>query len=825
MLNFNNNQVSKNFTNDFVDVKNIYQGVIETSSAFIKTLELTPNNFLYKPLSEQEDIIDAYAKFLSIAPYKFRIKVTNTAYNIERLVNKIEEGIKDETNKNILDLALSEGQLIYNMTSSSAVRRRFFLSFAEQKQNILGVNDIDISSDNLNKKAFELSNFLGSSENFVIPKDNENNFLANMIYDYYNPKTSKHESFVDRYERIDNDYFFMNGDKYVPGMSSSYFAPKSLQITQNDYYIIDGMYRGHIYIPGSEFGNAYDTSFFSDLISMPQGVDIDIFFEKQDINTFRKKSLNKLKFSRVGRDNISESHINSDRLESKIESSRYLKQMLSTGQNPYYFGIVFTITKEHYDDFKDLKDSISQTFKSISVNVKPFLLQESLITKLAPSSISLDKDFLKTRRNIMEQDLSLLYPFSAFEMLHENGIIMGLNKSNSSLVMVDNFNTNLFSNANMVIVGQSGKGKTYTLSLMALRNRLKGRQVFVISPDKAHEFKRSCRAVDGELISISGASKTCINLLDICLSDIPEEEYYNDDEEEIYSILKEKISRIIPAFALLLPEMTKVDMKHIDLALIKTYNNFGITEDNNSIFLDPANKEKGLKPMPIISDFYKELKKELNYTHGEKPELLDIVEQFTVGTFSSFNGHTNVALDNPFTVFDLEKLKGTMLQFGMYVVLDVLWSLVKQDRTKVKSVFVDEGSRLIGAGANKMTAEFIWHMAKVIRAYAGSLVFATQDVKDFYALDGGYYGDAILSASPTKIVLGLEDDEVKLIKKVSSLTDSEAKKITKYKKGDCLLCTGTNHVPVIIKASPYEHDLITTDPKDIKRLKEQGVKI
>lgn len=80
------------------------------------------------------------------------------------------------------------------------------------------------------------------------------------------------------------------------------------------------------------------------------------------------------------------------------------------------------------------------------------------------------------------------YPFTAYELSNDNGILLGVNKYNNSLVIVDIFNSAVYRNANIAIVGTSGAGKTFTMQLMALRMRRKGIQVFIIAPLKGHDF-------------------------------------------------------------------------------------------------------------------------------------------------------------------------------------------------------------------------------------------------------------------------------------------------------------------------------------------------
>ena len=158
---------------------------------------------------------------------------------------------------------------------------------------------------------------------------------------------------------------------------------------------------------------------------------------------------------------------------------------------------------------------------------------------------------------------------------------------------------------------------------------------------------------------------------------------------------------------------------------------------------------------------------------------------------------------------------------GMFVVLDYVWSKVKEDRTVEKAVFLDEVWQLIGASSNEMAAEYVLEIFKIIRGYAGSAVCATQDLSDFMALKDGKYGRGIINATKTKIVLNLENDEAKKVQELLHLSDAERMEIVHFERGKGMISTNSNNLTLEFKASQLEKDLITTDRKELKELKER----
>ena len=220
--------------------------------------------------------------------------------------------------------------------------------------------------------------------------------------------------------------------------------------------------------------------------------------------------------------------------------------------------------------------------------------------------------------------------------------------------------------------------------------------------------------------------------------------------------------------------------------------------------------------MPVLGDVY-----DILHGNTETRRLANIVNRLVHGSASSFNQETNVNLDNKYIVLDISELTGDLLPVGMFVVLDYVWSKVKEDRTVEKAVFLDEVWQLIGASSNEMAAEYVLEIFKIIRGYAGSAVCATQDLSDFMALKDGKYGRGIINATKTKIVLNLENDEAKKVQELLHLSDAERMEIVHFERGKGMISTNSNNLTLEFKASQLEKDLITTDRKELKELKER----
>jgi len=348
--------------------------------------------------------------------------------------------------------------------------------------------------------------------------------------------------------------------------------------------------------------------------------------------------------------------------------------------------------------------------------------------------------------------------------------------------------------------------------LLALRMRMRGIQSIILAPIKGHEFKRACKKINGSFIRIAPGSPHCINVMEIRQTISPEMDLIDGtDYRENDSLLARKIQQLMIFFTLLIPDITNEEEQLLDEALIKTYKDFGITHKNKSLYVNGSNNE--FKRMPVLGDLHKNLK-----GNPRTERLAIILSRFVTGSAQSFNRQTNVDLSNKYIVIDLSELKGKLLPVGMMIALDYVWDNIKLDRIKKKAIFIDEIWQLVGASSNSLAADFCLNIFKTIRGYGGAAIAATQDLSDFFGLEDGKYGRAIINNSQNKIILNLEHDEAQYVKDVLKLTRTEIHAITSFGRGEALVCSSANKIPIVIKASEEEHESITTDRAELEAI-------
>ena len=643
--------------------------------------------------------------------------------------------------------------------------------------------------------------------------------MAEVLYMYFNRRSCVDDPFQNRLNRVVVDA--MTAKKRVIGVDPvpriravNFVAPRGLDLTHAGYIVMDGSYYTYLYIRKNGFPQQVRGGWMSSLINAGEGVDIDLHLRREIRGKTIDRVAQRIRLNRTKLRELQDTSTDYEELAGSIQAGYYIKQGLSSrNEDLFYMSVFITISGASYEELIWRKQQMTDLMKSMDIQVSDCTFQQEAALRSTMPFLSMDASLeRKSKRNVLTSGAASTYMFTSFELSDDNGILLGLNRHNNSLCIVDPFNTKVNKNANFTICGTSGAGKTYTMQVMALRMRMRGIQCFILAPLKGHEFKRACHKVGGSYIKLAPGSAACINVMEIRPTITPEMELIDElDYSDIDSMLAKKIQQLMIFFSLLIPDMSNEEEQMLDEALIKTYSQFGITHDNASLYVD-ANR-RIMRPMPILGDLYSTLKENALTTR-----LATIVSRFVTGSAQSFNQQTNVNLDNKYVVLDISELKGKLLPVGMMIALDYVWDQVKADRTKRKMVFIDEIWKLIGGAANKQAAEFCLEIFKIIRGYGGGALAATQDLSDFFGLEDGRYGRAILNNSKTKIILNLEPDEAEYVKDVLKLSRTELRSITQFERGEALLSSNSNKVPVIIKASHEEQQMITTDRAELEAM-------
>ena len=796
----------------YLPISQIRNGVIKTKDErYLRMIEILPINFLLRSASEKRNIIYSFAAYLKIAPPNLQFKVLSKKADIKDYIEKIRKEAEQEPDERCRILQEDYAKLLTQLGTREAITRRFFLIFEYPLSGTKSVNERDMFLY-LQSAVQTAKKYLAMCGNVVLEHKNETRFCVEVLYQLLNRDTSLKESLDERIKKVRNHYILENGKESVAKIPvTELVAPDTINFKSYKYVILDGVYHAYLYIPSGRYRSRVPAGWLSLLINAGEGMDIDLFFFCQDKNKSMERIGRRIRLNRSKIKDTFDSNSDFDSLSESIQAGYYLKRGLSGSEEFYYMSTLITVTGHSAREVEWRSKEMMKLLNSQDIGICKCLFGEEQGFLSSLPLLCLDKKiYERSKRNVLTSGAAACYPFTAYEMSDKDGILMGVNKANSSLVLVDIFNTSVYKNANMVIFGTSGSGKTFTMQLMALRMRRKNIQVFIIAPDKGHEFARACNNIGGTFIQISPASSNCINVMEIRQSDKATSELLDGYVSE-RSELAVKIQSLHIFFSLLVPDMTHEEKQLLDEAMVICYQEKGITHDNQSLF-DPM-CPGCYREMPILGDL-----QEVLLRKEECKRLANILNRLVNGSAASFNQQTNVDLNNKYVVLDISELSGDLL-IGMFVALDYVWSRTKEDRTREKAIFIDEAWKLLSS--NELAADYIQEIYKTIRAYGGAAISASQDLVDYYNLNGGKIGRGILSNAKTKIILNLEVAEAELIQKELDLSEAETNSIIHFERGCGLISTNSNNLVVEFKASQLEKDLITTDRRDLQKLKSR----
>ncbi len=797
---------------DYVPIEKITHGVIKTRDRrYVKVVEVVPVNFLLRSAQEQRSIIYSFISYLKIAPVKVQFKVLTKRADIDRHVDSVREELARETDSHCRMLQEDYLKLIRDLGSREAITRRFFLIFEhEPMPGAKRGQEEDEAIAALQTAARTAANYLRQCGNTVVMPEEQDEAAAEILYHILCRRESNEHPFTDKAKQVVAEYL---GAGRAPDSIpvNEFYTPSEIDFTHGRYICIDGVYYSYLLVPSDGFKAQVPAGWLSLLVNAGDGIDLDVFLTRQPKDRMIRKLGQQLRINRSKIRETSDTNTDFDDLDGAIRSGYFLKDGLGNNEDFYYLNLLVTITAGSVDELEWKCAEMKKLLLSQDMNVQPcsFCQEQAFLSSLP--LVSLEKHlFERSKRNVLTLGAASCYPFTSYEMCDDNGILLGVNKHNNSLIIVDIFDSNVYKNANIAILGTSGAGKSFTMQLMATRMRRKGIQVFIVAPLKGHEFHRACSNIGGEFIQISPASPNCINVMEIRKVDKSVDELLDGPGVE-KSLLAAKIQRLHIFFSLLIPDMSHEERQLLDDALIRTYTNLGITHDNATLE-DPKHPGK-YRTMPVLGDLYDTLKEV-----PDTKRLANIINRLVHGSARTFNQQTNVSLDNKYTVLDISELTGDLLTVGMFVALDYVWDKAKENRTEEKAIFIDECWQLIGANSNRLAAEFVLEIFKIIRGYGGSAICATQDINDFFALEDGKYGKGIINNAKTKILLNLEDEEARRVQSLLHLSEAEVMEITHFERGSGLISTNNNNVTVEIKCSQLEKELITTDRRELQEL-------
>ncbi len=558
-------------------------------------------------------------------------------------------------------------------------------------------------------------------------------------------------------------------------------APSALKITPREINLGDKIARTFFVISYPRF---LSDNWFSPIINLDRVFDVSIFIHPIDtgrvLRQFQKK-VAEVQSQISTREN--KGLVRDPKLDTAYQDLESLRDKLQQAQEKLFdVGLYLTIYAENDVELNRIESEIKSILDAKLVYLKPALFQqEDGFKSVLPTAT----DLLGVHSKLNSSPLSSLFPFVSFDLTSDKGILYGINRHNSSLILFDRFS---LENYNSVVFAKAGSGKSFTTKLEILRTLMFDTDVIVIDPEREYEYLAD--ATGGRYFNISLTSEHHINPFDL---PIPRE------DESPSDVLRSNIITLVGLFRIMMGGLTPEEDAIIDRAISETYALKDISPDVDFGNITP----------PLMSDF------ELVLAGMEGgSSLLQRISKYTKGTWAGFiNQPTNVDINKKFVVFSVRDMEDELKPVAMYLVTHHIWNAVRKELKK-RLLVVDEAHWMM---KSKDTASFLFGLAKRGRKYYLGLATITQDVSDFL---NSPYGLPIITNSSIQLLLKQSPTSIDLVQKTFNLTDEEKFLLLESDVGEGIFFAGMKHVAIKVLASYTEEQILTSDPSQILAIRK-----
>ncbi len=526
-------------------------------------------------------------------------------------------------------------------------------------------------------------------------------------------------------------------------------------------------------------------SWFTPIINLDKVLDISIFIHPIEtgmvLRQFQKKSaelqsqINEREAKGLVRDPM---------LDTGYQDLEALRDNLQQAQEKLFeVGLYMTLYANSKEELDKIEGEVRGILDAKLVYTKPALFQQEQGFR---STLPLELDELNVHSKLNSSPLSSMFPFVSFDLTTDRGILFGINRHNSSLILFDRFS---MENYNSVVFAKSGSGKSYAMKLEILRSLMFDTDVIVIDPEREYEYL--AEATGGRMFNISLSSEHHINPFDLPAV---------REDEEPADILRSNIINLVGLMRIMLGGLSPEEDAIIDRAITETYALKDITGERDFAGITP----------PLLSDF----EAVLSGMEGSE-SLVTRLSKYTRGTWSGFmNQPTNVDITKQFIVFSVRDMEDELKPVAMYIITHFIWNAVRRELKK-RLLVIDEAWWMM---KSEDTASFLYSIAKRGRKYYLGVATVTQDVEDFLRSP---YGRPILTNSSIQILLKQSPTTMDVLQQTFNLTEEEKYLLLESGVGEGLFFAGLKHVAIKIVASYTEDQIITSDPSQLLQIRRE----
>lgn len=579
-------------------------------------------------------------------------------------------------------------------------------------------------------------------------------------------------------------------------------APKGLEFRPSDFIISD---KYATILTVISYPKYISPGFLSDLTSM-SGIKMvikHIPFAYSEISKMLNKEIADLKdkYQQEPDKTIQE------RIRQDYESLEAFIQMIAATQSKIFdFQLHVMITADSEEELTNKKMQLKNYLEAMQMRAVPLRFeQEKVLKSILP--IFPDQDIEeRIGTPIPSPTIAAMYPF-IFDSIKDPGLstLLGVDFSGGVIL----FNQFLYqvqkehnrNNANLIILGTSGSGKSTAAKIMLRSHFRNNYKVIAIDPEG--ELEEMARLYNGDFIDLGrGGEFGMINPLEIVL---------DADDEELqagasHSVLTSTLLSLKAFLRYYDPEIPGDVLNLFSEVVQDTYRRFGI--DFNSDFTKFTSND-----YPIFKDVYLTIRGRLN-AMPEKTRERDIMEYLEMKIRPIvrelrfyFDGHTTIQPRSDFVIFNIRELMNTDTNIRNALFFNILkyaWGMTL-DKSVNTVLCVDEAHVLL-SGNNEMGAEFLAQIQRRARKYNTGTIIITQQPSDFSDPRVLVHGKAIFDNASYYLVMGLKKQAVEDLGKLIDLNDNEMESIKRYNQGEALFVCGSRRMRINIIASEQELD-------------------
>lgn len=550
---------------------------------------------------------------------------------------------------------------------------------------------------------------------------------------------------------------------------------------QRSYLVIDDRYVRTLFVSGYPY--TASSGWLNQLINFNYNVDITYHIEPIEATLALPKLNRKItELTSTKRAMERAGKIIGAELLDPLESAIELRDKIQRGQeNLFQVSIYITLSADSLVELEKTTKLLETVLATRLFYTKCATFQQ---VEGLQSVLPRGDNLLSQKRNLDSSSTALTFPFISSELVHESGVLYGVNRSNNSLVILDRF---ALPNANSILFAQSGAGKSYTAKVEILRNLMRGTKVIVIDPER--EYRQLAESVQGTYVKLSVHSKEKINPFDLSVNAFTEPDSFADHVQSLTEII-----------SLMAEGLDAEEKSVVDQAILKTYKKAGWSSKKAS--------KRDSSNYPVLYDFYATLKS------LKQHKLCRRLEKYTTGSLAEvFEEQTNIELDNRLVVFDTKDLPESLREIMHLVVAQFILNQVKSEPCK-RLLVIDEAWLML---QHEESARFIAGLVRRARKYYLGVSIISQQANDFLQ---NAYGRAIASQSALRILMRQDTTTIRTVAEEFRLSEYEQKFLLTCERGEALIVADQHHVVVKVTASEDEHPLITTDPSENYRPKK-----